>query len=110
MAAAGGAGFVQAARGMGSSLLFVGGRGCGHGTAVAGVAAPRGAGAAVAGPGDGGCVWVARGTGSAVLLVKAGDVDMGRQWRAWRRPREPEWRERGPGGSWRRLGEQERRE
>ena len=38
-----------------------------------------------------------------------GDTDIGRQWHTWRRPGERERRERGPGGSWRCLGEQERR-
>ena len=39
-----------------------------------------------------------------------GDADMGLWWRAWRRPGGRERWERGPGGSWWRLREQERRE
>ena len=39
-----------------------------------------------------------------------GDVDIGRRWRAWWCSGERKWREQGPGGSWRRLGEQERPE
>ena len=35
---------------------------------------------------------------------------MGRRWRAWGRSGERELLERGPGGSWWRLGKRERRE
>ena len=77
--------------------------------AVAGLGAPGGAGAAAAGAGGGGRVRVVGGTGRTVLLTGQEDVDIGRRWRAWWRPKEREWRERGPGGSWWRLGEQERR-
>ena len=41
---------------------------------------------------------------------REGNVDMGRLWRAWWCSGERERRERGPGGSWRRLRERERRE
>ena len=70
-------GCVRAARGTGSSVLFPGGGGRGHGTAVAGEAAPGGAGVAVAWAGGGGCVWAARGTGSAVLFVGGGGRGLG---------------------------------
>ena len=53
-------------------MLFVGGAGCGHGTAVACVAAPGGAGAVVAGAEGGGRVSVARRSGSLVLFVGGG--------------------------------------
>ena len=70
VAGARGGGCVRAARGTGSSVLFVGGHG--HGTAVAGVAAPRGAAAALVGTGGGGCVRAARGRGNSVLFVGGG--------------------------------------
>ena len=72
VAGAGGRGCVRAARGTGSSVVFMGGERCGHGKAVAGVAAPGGAGAAMAGTWGGGCVPAARGTGRTVLLVAGG--------------------------------------
>ena len=72
VAGAGGGGCVWAVRGAESAMLLVGGGGRGHGTAVARVAALRGAGALLAGSGAGGPVSVARGTGSAVLFVGGG--------------------------------------
>ena len=52
-----------------------------------------------------------RGLGVGVVYDRRGEreVDMGRRWRSWWRPGERERRERGPGGSWRPLGERERR-
>ena len=99
------------ARGTGSTVLFVGGGGPGHGTVVAGVAGPRGAGEAVAGAGDGGCVWAARGTACPVLFVgrrrtrtsDGGGVRGGTQGGRERQ-------QRGPAALWRRLRERERRE
>ena len=69
MARAGDGRCVLAAQGTGSAMLFVEGGGPGHGTVVTGVAAPGGAGAAVAGARGAGCVWAARGTGSAVVFM-----------------------------------------
>ena len=50
VAGAGGGGCVWAARGTASAVLFVGGGGRGHGTVLAFVATPEGAGAAGGGP------------------------------------------------------------
>ena len=51
---------MRVARGTGSLVLFVREGRPRHGAAVAGVAAPGGAGAAPAGAGGGGCVRAAR--------------------------------------------------
>ena len=78
---------------------------------MATVAAPRGEGAAVAGAL--GCRMRMGGAGNGKRRGRSGgeeDADMGRRWRAWRRPVEQERRGRGPGGSWRRLRERDRRE
>ena len=50
MAGAGDGGGVRAARLTGRTVLLAGGGGCGHGTAVACIAAPGGGGAAGVGP------------------------------------------------------------
>ena len=48
--------------------------------------------------------------GSRCCSQGQADVDIGQGWRAWWHPEEREWQEWGPGGSWWRVGERERRE
>ena len=73
------------------------GGGGGHGAAVARSVPSGGAGVVVAGAGGGGWVRAARGTGSPAGRVGEGEVDVGRQWRAWLRSGEREWWWRGLG-------------
>ena len=71
----------------------------------------QGPGAAVAGAGGEGWVRAAGGTGRSVRLVGGGSIDLGRRWRAWRRPRYRERRLRGLGmeDAYGRRGEREAR-
>ena len=92
-------GRVQAARETGSGLPFVGGGGCSHGTAVADVVALGGVGVAVTGFGV---------EASVEPFLGEGEGDMGRRWHTCSRSGEREWRGRGPGEFWRRLGARQR--
>ena len=69
----GGGGQVRVMGGTGSPLGPVGGGAGGHWTAVAGLAAPGGAGAVVAGGGVGGPVRAQGGTGSPVGLLQGAE-------------------------------------
>ena len=95
--------------GNGKLVKARGGGRCRRGTAVAGLAAPGGAGAAVAGARGGGCVGASRGTGSSVLLAGVGGRGHGTTLAAWGRPAEREWRSRGLGmeDTYGRRGERE---
>ena len=89
-------------------MLLAGGGVHGHGTASACVAAPGGAGAAVAGEGAEDAYGRRGERDTRFCSWGGGEGDMGRRWRAWWRLGEQERWQGGPGWSWWRLGERER--